>query len=204
MKALSRRETIALTTAAVGTTPSPRPAKSGSIPNRSGLNWASGARTSNIDSFVVLRKGRPLDLLVNFGGRSTWIAMRNRYKSLQPLLDPTQGNRQETIVITYPIFPDNELPRIGGDSVWAAAARGDFDFHHKVIADNLKRYRQKFIFRVGHEWNCCYPWRCLELGLAPNYIAYFRRIVDILRERHPTCLIHLVLDQARQDRGEHR
>ena len=190
MTGMKRRQAISLATAALGATVLPDVANSSILPSRSGMAWASGARSKDPDFFVAdVRGGRKLDVLTNFGGHGTWAGMRNRYKALIPLLDPAQGNRQEVIVVTYPTFPDEQSPRSGGLAVWQAAARGDFDVHHKATADGFKRFSQKFIFRVGHEWNCCYPWRCLTPTESPYYIAYFRRIVDILRARHPTCLI---------------
>jgi Glycosyl hydrolase family 26 len=187
---MKRRHAISLATAALGATVLPDVANSGPLPSRSGLSWASGATTSDPDAFVAaVRRGRKLDVFTTFGGHSTWAGMRRRYTALVSLLDPAQGNRQEVIVVTYPIFPDEQSPRSGGPAVWQAAARGDFDAHHIATADGFKRFSQKFIFRVGHEWNCCFPWRCLTLDMAIYYTTYFRRIVDILRARHPTCLI---------------
>jgi Glycosyl hydrolase family 26 len=188
MQALRRRRVISLATAALGTAVLPEVAESAILPSRSGLPWASGAKTKDPDKFAAFR-GRKLDVLTTFGGRSTWTVIRNRSRILVPLLDEGMGNRQETIVVTYPIFPDAESPRSGGPAVWRAAARGDFDAHHIAAADGFKRFSQKFIFRIGHEWNCCYPWRCLTLDMATYYKSYFRRIADIFRTRHPTCFI---------------
>jgi hypothetical protein len=191
-----RRRFIATTAATLGVSALPAtgqgilpPAGEGAlVANRSGLPWASGAITSGPDAFAAMR-GRPLDILTTFGGRDTWAGIRNRANQLAPLLDPTMGNRQETIVVTYPMFPKEESPQTGGPAVWQRAAVGAFDAHHNVAAERLKRFPQRFIFRIGHEWNCCYPWACFDPALAPYYRDYFRRIVDLFRRHHPTCLI---------------
>ena len=51
----------------------------------------------------------------------------------------------------------------------------------------LLRLYPKLVFRIGWEWNArsFFPWRCVDVALAPDYIAYFRRIVDRFRAGCP-------------------
>ena len=202
MPLYGRRKVLSLATAAIAASAFAGAASGITLPSRSGLSWASGARAKDPDQFSAMR-GRSLDVLTTFGGRGSWADIQRRSSDLAPLLSPDQGNRQEVIVVTYPIFPDNKSPRVGGSPVWMAAARGNFDAHHIAAADGFKRYSQKFIFRVGHEWNCCYPWRCLTPDMAPYYKDYFRRIVDIFRARHPSCLIDWCSVKRRQNHSWH-
>ena len=186
-----RREFMTIAAAAVAFGATMLPGRGESAPllaSRSGLPWSSGASTSGPDDFVALR-GRKLDTLTYFLGRGSWSIIRNAADQLVAQLDPKQGNRRETIVVTYPLFPNNDSPQIGGPAIWQKAAVGAYDAHHAAAALGFRRYPQRFIFRIGHEWNCCYPWKMKQPELAPYYKAYFRRVVDIFRAQHPTCLI---------------
>ena len=187
----SRRDFMATTAAATVLGATALPGTSQAAPlvaSQSGLPWASGATTDTPDAFAAMR-GRKLDILTTFVKRNTWTTVRNIPTAIGYIVDPKKSVRNETVVITYPMFPDAESPKTGGAAVWQRAAVGEFDAHHIAVAQGLTRFPQRFIFRIGHEWNCCYPWACFDPALAPYYKDYFRRIVDILRAYHPTCLI---------------
>lgn len=156
---------------------------------RSGLPWASGVFDGDPDGFARFR-GAALDVINTFPNKKTWDDIKNTGGSYQRMLTSTTKPRHETVVISYPMFPFNHSPRTGGVAVWQAAARGEFDHYHAAAAMSLMRYKQKFIFRIAWEWNQPgFHWACLDPALAPYYKDYFRRIVDIMRARLPTCLI---------------
>jgi hypothetical protein len=163
------------------------------LPSRSGLPWASGARDSYPDAFVAdYRGGRKLDTLMTFAKKRTWAEIRNSGNgNYVNLLGPTRQNRQEAIVVSYPLFPIEQNPRDHGAGLWRRAANGEFDWHHDAAAASFARYTQTLVFRVGWEWNVrgFAPWLCLDVALAPDYVAYFRRVVDRLRARLPACRI---------------
>ena len=162
----------------------------GSIPSRSGLAWASGVRAVDPDAFVALRQ-RPIDVLVTYSKKETWAEIRGsgnyNYKSL---LGPRQ-NRQEVIVVSYPLFPVEQNPRDHGADLWRRAANGEFDMHHDAAAATFAPYPQTLIFRPGWEWNVAgfAPWSCTDVALAADYVTYFRRVVDRLRAHRPNCRI---------------
>jgi hypothetical protein len=163
----------------------------GWIPSHAGLPWASGARDADPNSFVAYRE-RPIDVLVTFSEKQAWAGIRAsgdyNYRSL---LGPAQ-NRQEVIVVSYPLFPIEQNPRDHGMDLWRRAANGEFDWHHAAAASSFTKYSQKFVFRPGWEWNTrrFAPWSCIDVALASYYITYFRRVVDLLREHVPTCRIN--------------
>lgn len=165
-------------------------ASDGWIPSRAGLPWASGVRDKDPNSFVAYRE-RPIDVLVTYSEKRTWSGIRAsgdyNYRSL---LGPSQ-NRQEVIVVSYPLFPKEQNPRDHGTDLWRRAANGEFDWHHDAAAMSFTKYSQKLVFRPGWEWNTrrFAPWSCVDVALAPDYVTYFRRIVDRLRARLPSCRI---------------
>jgi hypothetical protein len=161
------------------------------LPNRSGLPWASGVRDTNPNSFVAYRE-RPIDVLLTFARKRTWAEIRAAGSYNYPsLLGSTAHNRQEAIVVSYPMFPLEQNPRDHGVGLWRRAANGEFDWQHDAAAVSFSGYSQKLVFRIGWEWNArsFFPWRCVDVALAPDYIAYFRRIVDRFRARVPDCAI---------------
>lgn len=172
-----------------GGSPAPASITPAGLVSRSGLPWASGVYDSQADAFAAFR-GRNLDVLQLYPQKDTWAGIRKMASSVSSQLDPLRGNRAETILISYPMFPKNESPQTSGAAMWRRAANGEFDFHHDAAAASLARFPQRFIFRVGWEWNhTSFPWSCTNVALAPDYRIYFRRIVDRLRRYHPTCLI---------------
>jgi hypothetical protein len=162
----------------------------GAIPSLSGLPWASGVRDADPDSFIGYRD-RPIDVLVTYSKKATWAEIRaSGGYNYTRLLGPP-GNRREVIVVSYPLFPLEQNPRDHGMDLWRRGASGEFDWHHDAAAAGFARYGQKLVFRPAWEWNTdtFAPWKCIDVALAPDYVAYFRRVVDRLRDRLPGCQI---------------
>jgi hypothetical protein len=149
MSELCRRRFMGATAAALTFVELPRRGEAATLPSRSGLPWASGVRDTSPDTFAALR-GRQLDVLNTFGPKGTWAAIRNTAGSYVSLLDPARGNRPEAIVVSYPMFPDEESPKTGGAQVWQRAAGGAFDSHHDAAATGLTRFRSRW----GWSWRC--------------------------------------------------
>jgi Glycosyl hydrolase family 26 len=168
----------------------PADAYAAAIPNRSGLAWRSGCATDDINPAGFERfRGRPVDLRTAFWRRATWAGME-RLDGLTGKLKPFGSGPRETTLITYYLFPDQENPKRGGRGVWQAAARGEFDVHHRKIAAALARYQGPYIFRIGHEWNGDeFSWGVTDPSLAPYYKDYFKRTADILRRANPGSLV---------------
>ena len=143
MPGLDRRQFLGAG-AALALTGLPDRASAALIANRSGLPWASGGRDKYPDVLAAYR-GRNLDVLTVYGPRGTWSDIRNTGSKLAWLI----GQRSETIVISYPMFPNDFSPKTYGSSVWTRAANGEFDLHHDAAAAGLAPYAQKMIFRVG-------------------------------------------------------
>ena len=181
--------TVGATAAAMTLTP--EGAEAAPIPSRSGLAWPSGAAFDDASPTTFeLFRGRKIDLRTGFWKFNTWAGMRV-LDGLKNKLYPLGTTGKEMLAMCYYPFPTEQSPKTGGMAVWQMAARGDFDEHHRVIARAISNYQGPFLFRIGHEWNgAAYPWGGVyDVAVAPYYIAYFRRIVDILRAAHPTCLI---------------
>ena len=169
----------------------PADAHAAPIPNRSGLAWRSGCATDDASPATFEQfRGRKIDLRTGFWRYDTWAGMR-ALDGLKNKLYPRGTAGKEMLAMCYYPFPTQQSPKNGGMAVWQMAARGNFDEHHRVIARAISNYQGPFLFRIGHEWNgAAYPWGGVSnVAVAPYYIAYFRRIVDILRSANPTCLI---------------
>ena len=112
-----------------------------------------------------------------------------RLDGLTGKLKPFGSGPRETTLIAYYLFPDQENAKRGGRGVWQAAARGEFDVHHRKIAAALARYQGPYIFRIGHEWNGDeFSWGVTDPSLAPSK-DYFKRTADILRRANPGGLV---------------
>ena len=158
----------------------------GVIPSLSGLPWASGGY-GDITGLTNLRQ-RPLDVVTTFASTDTW----NNMKSLgSPFKKLPPATTYPVYAISYPMFPKEQSPQNGGTAVWQQAANGQFDYQHDAAATSLSSCSQQFILRLGWEWNVVsFPWACMDVALAANYITYFRRIVDLFRARVPGISIH--------------
>ena len=75
--------------------------------------------------------------------------------------------------------------------MWQRGANGEFDAHHDAaMAGFAAASPNRLVMRIGWEWNHVnLPWSCTNVALAEDYKAFFRRIVDIARNRNPNCLI---------------
>ena len=157
----------------------------GVIPSLSGLPWASGGY-GDTTGLANLRQ-RPLDVVTTFASTDTWSNMTSLgapFRNLPP------ADTYPVYAISYPLFPKQQSPQNGGTAVWQAAANGQFDYQHATAATSLASCSQQFILRLGWEWNIVsFPWACMDVALAANYIAYFRRIVDVFRARVPGITI---------------
>lgn len=168
----------------------PTAADAGPIQLRSGLAWASGC-FSEPDKFVASYRGRPLDMLNVYMAKQDW----GNIASAGGIGNYLAG-RSETIMISYPLFPENYNPKKQGVGLWQRAAAGEFDQYHASSATNLARFGRKFVFRIGWEWNNnAMPWACHDIRYAASYIKYFQRIVKILRAKNTSSLIDWSCDK---------
>jgi hypothetical protein len=178
MSALLARRTI-LAAAASLTACSVVPdalASPGPIPRRSGLPWASGA-FGEMDGVSSLR-GFPLDVAHFYLKRTSWADIAAAGGLAQ------MAGRQETIIVSYPMFPNRYSPKTAGREAWRRGADGAFDLYHNAAAEALARYDRPLIFRIGWEWNNRgFPWSTLDDADAGAYRTYFQRIVTALRAR---------------------
>ena len=180
----SRRSFLgrACTGLALAATNLPDVAEAGPVRLRSGLAWASGC-FSDPDRFVSLYRRRPLDILNVYLAKNSWQDIAGAGG-----IGGHVTGRSETIMISYPLFPENYNPTRQGAGLWRRAASGEFDRYHASSASNLGRYKRKFVFRIGWEWNNnAMPWACHDVRYAESYIRYFQRVVNLLRDRNRTA-----------------
>jgi hypothetical protein len=113
-----------------------------------------------------------MDVLCVYMGRRNWSDIASAAGMSQ-----IRG-RSETIMCSYPMFPDN----MSGD--WSGGANGKYDAYHRSSAAALASYGRPFILRIGWEWNNRgRPWACLRVRDSGAYRTYFQRIVTALRTK---------------------
>ncbi len=124
MLELSRRDFLGSAAAAAAVTYLPTRAEAaGFLSSHSRLPWISGAYGTAPDTFAAWR-GRKCDMLLTYTPKDTWSDIANETASnLYWFIYQKWGAaRQETVVVSYPLFPDSHNPRAHGMSLWSRAA----------------------------------------------------------------------------------
>ncbi len=128
------------------------------LPNRSGLNWASGVYVSNdtvaqTEQFAAWR-GRPVDVVVAWPARSTWSDIES-----PGWLYQIWDNTPYTKVFGVAPIPEGE------SSSLADCAAGDYDQHWVRFAQNIKAagLDDETVIRLGWEFNGnWYKWKATD------------------------------------------
>ena len=167
---MQRREFLAATAALPIVSALPGMAGAGPF---SGLPWKSGCSLSKFADFERWR-GRRLDTVTVWTQRRTWSELVGQGGGFTVVDDKPMQISQG-----FAIFPDTH-PR-----QWKLAAAGSFDGYYTQYAQKLANSgRKDMIVRVGWETND--PGPCYGGDDPVNFVATFRRIVDILRKHNPT------------------
>lgn len=162
---------VVVATAALVAVRQPGSAVEISWPIRSGLPWRSGV-SGAYDGFEKWR-GRSLDVYVAWHPHRTWEEFREANANLI-------GNRLHgepgRLSMGIAMIPKSHRGQ------FAECARGDFDDNYRVVAEKLVGWgRRDAILRIGWEANGSgFPWNMKDD--VENYIACFRRIVEVMRE----------------------
>jgi len=99
------------------------------------------------------------------------------------------------IIVSYPMLPLSDSNRgCNNPAVWDRFARGDFDEHYRVMAQNFKKLAQQYgrdpsnhVFRLGWEMNGeHYPWSiCTKVS---EFKQSWERATRIIRAEIPGVL----------------
>jgi hypothetical protein len=168
-------------------------------PIRSGLPWRSGVGLS-YQPFEKWR-GRPLDVYVTWHPHRTWNQIR---EANAEVVNRTLKGKPARLSMGIAMLPTTHAGQ------FAECAAGEFDDHYRTVAGKLVEWgRGDAILRIGWEANGPrsgdgdrgggYPWG-IE-GDVDNYVACFRRIVEVMRAVSPDFLIEWTMKKDTERMG---
>jgi hypothetical protein len=139
--------------------PSPTPPGAGTIPNRSGLPWASGVfipgdNPAAVEAFATWR-ARPVDVATTWSPRQTW----------QDIESPTalyQAWASTPYTLILGVAP---IPEADASATLTGCANHDYDQHWTTFATTIKNagLAGRTIIRLGWEFNGdWYKWQATD------------------------------------------